>query len=523
MTQLYFDPPNLQFDTARLLWFYASELPEAVRIDAANPKWIQLCTAGSYVYRGRPVEVTTAKLDQMVANFRAHPAYHADARMLLGRPTEEVAAAVLGGYGVIALNFDHQPAPRPGHGWFLDLERRGADLWGLCWFDADAHAGMAGGKWKWTSIEWDEQPDNKGRDRGAYLSGVALTNDPFITGMRPIQMNQSEARSLGGVLLAVPERASIPDDHGTAQEIQPMTTNAAPIPAPVSLFHRHAAARLFARLAKDDPALPPIAPEDEAALTKAFDAYGSRYDQAMAAVETLQSVFGTKDPGQIAEKLASFVALKEQMATLLPEVAAAQTSEEAIETDMAAQDVEAVMSAQRLDPAKHPGTKIAYLAQRLGASKAPVIPTAEDVAKSPAKLTAFFSAVRARREQRPGLRKAFFEAHGIEGVVNVPPNMQHLYGRMLFAGNGAIFGIENAGAPSGGPIAPGQKPPPPEANGFTWSRVNALPPATKNDSLPQRIFEEVARSEMNNDVTGARFDHAWARVNKIMTQLGPRP
>lgn len=522
MRTLIPEAARLTFDAPRpALWFYASELPEAVRIDQSNPKWIQLCTAGSYVYRGRPVEVTTTKLDQMVTNFRASPAYKLDARSLLGRPVEEVGALVLGGpYGVVALNFDHPPhgAPRPGHGWFLDLERRGADLWGLCWFDAEAHTGLLGGSWKWTSIEWDEQPDNKGRDRGAYLSGVALTNDPFITGMRPIQMAQNEARSPGGVLLAVPERANIPDDHGTSQEIQPMTTPAAPTPAPVSLFHRHAAARLSALLATA------ITPEDEPALTKAFDAYGSRYDQAMAAVETLQSVFGTKDPEQIAEKLASFVALKEQMATLLPEVAAAQTSEEAIETDMAAQDVEAVMSAQRLDPAKHPGTKVAYMAQRLGASKAPVIPTAEDVAKSPAKLTAFFSAVRARREQRPGLRKAFFEAHGIEGVVNVPPNMQHLYGRMLFAGNGAIFGIDNAGAPPpGGPIAAGQKPPSPEANGFTWSRVNALPPAAKNDSLPQRIFEEVARSEMNNDVTGARFDHAWARVNKIMSQLGPRP
>ena len=174
--------------------FFQAPITEAAALDPSNPKWIQLCTAGSYVYHGEPIEITPATFDEMIANFRAHPSFDPAGRALFGKPSAEVAPLVLGGkYGVIALNFDHPPqgAPRPGHGWFLDVERRGSTLWGLCFFDDEAHAGMLKGTWKWTSIEWSAGTVSpKGERIGAYLSGVALTNDPFIQGMTPIQMSR---------------------------------------------------------------------------------------------------------------------------------------------------------------------------------------------------------------------------------------------------------------------------------------------------------------------------------------------
>ena len=188
------------FDTPRtgLHLFYASPIASGLAADTSNPKWIQLCTAGSYVYQGRPVNVGIETFDDMVRNFRAHPAFNALARDIVGKPdADRLAFGVALTSGVIALNFDHPPkgGPRPGHGWFLDVERRGAELWGLCWFDAEAHAGLISGAWKWTSIEWQGQwNDNKGQPIGAYLSGVALTNDPFITGMTPIQMSARAAQ-----------------------------------------------------------------------------------------------------------------------------------------------------------------------------------------------------------------------------------------------------------------------------------------------------------------------------------------
>lgn len=187
--------PERHFRAATSLrTYFRAAIDPAQIADPSNPKWIQLCAVGSYVYRGEPIEIVPATFDQMVANFRSHPSFDAAGRALFGKTPAEVAPLVLGGkYGVIALNFDHPPpgGPRPGHGWFLDVERRDGTLWGLCFFDAEAHAGMIAGAWKWTSIEWaDDTTAPTGEKIGAYLSGVALTNDPFIQGMTPIQMSR---------------------------------------------------------------------------------------------------------------------------------------------------------------------------------------------------------------------------------------------------------------------------------------------------------------------------------------------
>lgn len=186
--------PPRTFRSPSRVSYYQALLSADVRADTSNPKWIQLCTAGSYVYRGEPVDITPATFDQIVANFRAHPSFDPAGRSLFGKPASEVAPLVMGGkFGVIALNFDHPPMgqPRPGHGWFLDVERRDGTLWGLCFFDEEAYRGMISGTWKWTSIEWsDDTTSPHGQQIGAYLSGVALTNDPFIQGMVPIQLGR---------------------------------------------------------------------------------------------------------------------------------------------------------------------------------------------------------------------------------------------------------------------------------------------------------------------------------------------
>lgn len=583
-------------------YFYATLLPESVRLDPSNPKWVQLCAAGDYVYRGQPIKITTDTLDRMIANFRAHPAFDAGARQLFGKPLAEAAklgAAITS--GVIALNFDHPPPgmPRPGHGWFLDVERRGDQLWGLCWFDAEAHAGMLALRWKWTSIEWTEDDaDNQGRARGPYLSGVALTNDPFITGMQPIQMSQrcgcgqtfasplpaplltpdeqryldalteqqvqqfaaypwekciadqkkaghSEessaricgsikaknaarlaARSVSGTLPNGPTSANIPGAHVSTQEIHPMTT---PAPAPTNTFARTFASRLSAKLGR-------AVGDDEAAVLLAFDAYGNQYDQLMAVASQLKQLLGTEDPAEIVDKLTALAALKEQMAQILPQMAAAEESAMATEAEMAAQDVQQVMAAQRLDPAKHPGTVKAYLAQRLGGLPPLVAPTAAEFAKSPAVLLRFMGEQRARREARPGLRKAFLAAHGIDAMVPVPAHLQHIYGTTLFAGDGAVFGVNNNAPPPAANQGQGQHPyngaplagqGVPSATGYTWARVALLPPPAKGDNYLQRIFDEVVRAEFAGDARGSRYEQAWKRANALASELirreGPPP
>lgn len=597
--------PRLLFDASRPAHrFYAAPLDEAVRIDPSNPKWIQLCTAGSYVYRGQAITITAATFDQITANFRAHPAFSAAARSIFGKPLDEAAklgAAITS--GVVALNFDHPPqgGPRPGHGWFLDVERRGDQLWGLCWFDAEAHAGMLAGTWKWTSIEWSgNDVDNQGVERGPYLSGVALTNDPFITGMVPIQMGARTARPgpvvwFGPVAdivcelrcaFSLPETADVGAVIGEVAKLRTWALGVQTPPLGVDVAGLIARIRallnlptladpasIFAELDKllglaadeqeKEIPMPPTNPtptdgalglarlfagrlsailrvpvaDDEASLTRAFDAATGKYDEAMGHVAALQKTFGTDDPKAIAEKLAALMALAEQMTALLGEVAAEHVAEETAEGQMAAEDVQQVMSAQRLDPARAPGTVQAYTAQRMGFAAPLVAPGPIDFTRATAtEIRAgalFLAATRKRREERRAARKAFFKSHGIEAVVPVPAHLQHLYGANLFAGQGAVFGVGNGGPPpaqgQGQPQgyqfqqpyagAPLQGQPPPAPHAWGWSRVAQLPPAA---NLPQRVFDEVVRTEFGGNASGPAYERAWQRTNAIINDITTR-
>jgi hypothetical protein len=582
-----FDAPRSTFR------FYAAPMPEAVRLDASNPKWIQLCAVGSYVYRGQPVDITEALFDEMIANFRAHPAFDAGARSIFGKPLDDAAklgAAITS--GVIALNFDHPPhgAPRPGHGWFLDVERRGGELWGLCWFDAEAHAGLVAGRWKWTSIEWSgDTVNNRGEEIGPYLSGVALTNDPFITGMTPIQMS---ARGVPVVwfgpatdvlcelrcVFALPETADVGAVIGEVAKLRAWALGQAAPPigvdvaglvgrvrAMLNLPTLTEAANIFAELDKllgaladeqeKEIPMPPtetiptppaaglarlfasrlsamsrtVVQEDEQSLVRAFDGMSSRYEQLSSAMAAIEGLFGTADPKALADKIAAFAALKDQMSQILGETTADNEAGEKEDAAMAAADVEQVMQAQRIDPARAPGTVQAYTAQRLGFASPLVAPSPEEVAKDPAKLVKFRAEVRKRREDRATARTSFFKAHGIEQTLAVPAALQHLSGPAFFAGNGALFGLGN-GAPQGqaGQGYQGANlgaPPAPQGQGNAWTfgRVQNLPPGP-NDA--ERIFAEVVRSELGgrHPAPGTQaYTDAWARVSQIMANIQRQP
>lgn len=592
---LFFEAPR----SPRL--FYASTVPEAVRVDPANPKWVQICTAGSYVYRGEPVTIGDDTFDQMIANVHAHPAYKADARSLLGRPIAEVAPLVTAGvYGVVALNFDHPPVggPRPGCGWILDAERRPGEgggpstLWALTFFDADAYSAMLAGKWRWTSIEWTAfTPDPKtGKDLGAYLSGCALTNDPFIQGMTPIQMGREQGAVIAfgaatdvlcelRYIFALPETADVGAVIAEVAKLRAWAIgemspplgvdvgalvgrirrllNLPTLSDPAIIFVE--LNKLLARLAAETPEEIPMGndsktPEnggaalglarlfatmlsaklgtaigdDEASLRRAFDAMGNRYDEATSHLQALQKIFGTTDPKEISEKLASMQALSDQMTQLLGEVKAEHDAEEAAEGQMAASDVAQVMQAQRLDPATAPGTVRAYTAQRLGFAQPLVVPTAAQVAKDPSLFVKFFADARKHRELRRSSRAAFFEAHGITDLARVQAALpSHLRGALAPAlfGNGGVFAPGTGPQPGQGAPNQGQGQPMQfgnnsgaASNAWTMARVQALPPGP-NDA--QRIFDEVVRTEHGGKVTpgSQAYTAAWSRVNAILSDI----
>ena len=619
--------------------FFQAPIAEALALDPSNPKWIQLCTAGSYVYRGEPIEITPATFDEMIANFRAHPSFDPAGRALFGKPAADVAPLVLGGkFGVIALNFDHPPqgAPRPGHGWFLDVERRGSTLWGLCFFDDEAHAGMLKGTWKWTSIEWSAGTVSpKGERIGAYLSGVALTNDPFIQGMTPIQMSRpgiaptsptleellamlderdrayvaalppeqvatdpraqraldaarakAATMTRGGPvvffgpatdvlcdlrgLFALPETADVGAVIGELAKLRAWALGEMAPPLGVDVSHLVGDLRsllnlptlsdpatifaeldkLLARLAAETPEDPmpdPIkipdtsgpalarvlaslsaklsaklgraVPDDEQAVTVAFDAMAGRYDEAMGHVNALKATFGTDDAKAIAEKLAALMQLGDQMVALLGEVAAEHEAEEKAEGEMAAADVAQVMAAQRLDPNVAKGTARALTLARLGSVPTITKPTDPKDLKG---ALAFLAAVRTRRANRGAAREAFLAEHGLADFERVkaalPMHLQGAFAPSLF-GAGGVFAPAQQGQQPGAPMAFSQGQPA-AGNVWTFERVRQLPPDSgRNDS--EKIFAEVVRTEFGGKAPpgSPAYDRAWARAGEIYSTL----
>ncbi len=660
-------PRALLFDASRPAhWHFDMQQPAGALLDPSNPKWVQICIAGSYVYGDTPVTIAARDFDQMVENFRASPAYKPDGRTLFGA-TDAAHRVLAGPYGVVALNFDHPPhgAPRPGHGWFLELERRGDQLWGLCWFDAEAHAGMLAGSWKWTSIEWQgETKNNRGETIGCYLSGVALTNDPFITGMTPIQMSRRFAGSppapsmvaeptvltqeeqamvdaLGeeerkryaadpaaglqelaargisperakAILAAasprmlarsgvvwfgpatdvlcelrrvfrLPESADVGAVIGEVAKLRAWALGQAAAPLGVdvaglvtgirSLLNLPTladAATIFAELDKllgaladeqeEETPMPPndisptapapglglarlfasrfsaltraVVTEDEPSLVKAFDAMSGRYEAMSTALAAVEGLFGTSDPKQLADKIAAFAALKDQMGQILGEASADNAAEEMAEGEMAKQDVAQVMAAQRLDPRVHKGTFDAYLLQRLGTRAPLVAPTPAEIAAAPAKLTAFQAAVRARREERPLARQHFFDAHGFSDqqklLEQLPPHLRGALAPALF-GAGGHFSSAPLGAPGQvgkearaamqfGGASPGQ-PFTPGAHGGAWTmdRLHSLP---GEGDVTKKLAAELNRVEFEGKATpgSAAYDRLWQRVSAVLAE-----
>ena len=158
--------------------------------DQNAPRWVQCADAGDFKgHSSGSFKFDKKVFDELVKNFRRHPSYKKGSD----------------GYGeadVIPFDFHHAneaDASRiaatgaPAQGWVLDLESRmGADnepeLWALGRWLEPARSYIREGRYKWLSVAvWPKARDAKtGAEIGWYMSSIALTNDPFIQGMKPI-------------------------------------------------------------------------------------------------------------------------------------------------------------------------------------------------------------------------------------------------------------------------------------------------------------------------------------------------
>lgn len=164
-----------------------------------GPKWVQVTREGNFPgYLGglKPFAFTRADLDQMVDNLRAHPSYSPG--------PDGVGAA-----NVIPWDFNHASESHPtdgslpaggapAQGWTLEMEVRDGDdghaeLWALTQFLEPARSYVKAGQYQWASVAVTFgaiHPDT-GKNIGAVVTSIALTNTPFVTGMDKLAASAS--------------------------------------------------------------------------------------------------------------------------------------------------------------------------------------------------------------------------------------------------------------------------------------------------------------------------------------------
>jgi len=197
-----------------------------------NPRWVQIARTG--LFKGHPaapqgVDMTREMFEQCIRNFRADPAY---------KPGPDG----IGTEKVIPYDYEHaseMPATEgsipqkgaPAPAWVLDLQLRAGDgvdeLWAWTWFGATAAQQCQDKEYRWTSVAvWSNAIDpESGEEIGAYLSSVALTNHPFISGMAPItaRAHVYQAESPEEAIIGLRDLFGLPADSDPQQVIAELT------------------------------------------------------------------------------------------------------------------------------------------------------------------------------------------------------------------------------------------------------------------------------------------------------------
>jgi hypothetical protein len=179
--------------------FYASSVRLAADKNLANdeddgPKWVQVAAEGEYKgYNGGedPFVFDEKIFKEVINNLHAHPTYKADEN---GVGTERI----------VPWDFEHSSTIMPSEGslpvtgsparaWTYDFEiRKGEDgklqLWALTEFLPPAKDYVKNGEYQWASVSlvFDTVDPVSGKNVGAMVLSIALTNSPFIENMEKL-------------------------------------------------------------------------------------------------------------------------------------------------------------------------------------------------------------------------------------------------------------------------------------------------------------------------------------------------
>jgi Mu-like prophage I protein len=138
--------------------------------------WIQVAETGAWKGHGAgPFEMTSATFSEIVTNFNA--------RGLPIQWDQEHASEADPTSGTIPIT------GAPAQGWIHRLDNRGpAGLWALTeWLDT-ARDGIKAGKFAWCSpaVRFGCKDGVTGKEIGARLTSVAITGQPFLTGLEQL-------------------------------------------------------------------------------------------------------------------------------------------------------------------------------------------------------------------------------------------------------------------------------------------------------------------------------------------------
>jgi len=178
-----------------LSWPTLLSAPVAENGDAAHRSWIQIARTGSFTSnRYGEFSITREDLSQMLSNFRS---------ITPKAPTE------------LPVDFDHlSMAPaRPGDGiaagWMKQLELRanGDELWAEVEWTPQGAERIEKKEYRFVSPSFVKDHTHKdGRKIGTTLLAAAITNHPFLEGMKAVTLYSFSA--MGDLALATPTTAA---------------------------------------------------------------------------------------------------------------------------------------------------------------------------------------------------------------------------------------------------------------------------------------------------------------------------
>jgi hypothetical protein len=185
-----------------------------------GPKWVQIATEGEYKgYNGGEESFTFDEkvFKQVIANLHVHPSFKAGPDGVGIVPIVpwdfEHASTIMPSEGSIPVNGS------PARGWTYDFEiRTGPDgrkeLWALTEFLEPAKGYVQAGEYQWASVSlvFDAVDPVSGKNIGAVVMSIALTNSPFIEGMQQLAASRKIIESSAARLERWFSKSDTPED-----------------------------------------------------------------------------------------------------------------------------------------------------------------------------------------------------------------------------------------------------------------------------------------------------------------------